>query len=484
MKLGMMLCAVCVVGVGLAGAEEPLIQRRENFTADPKWEGFRNGLLVPGKFPHIKQDFGYSATNYAGGKSPGEIGGTIQRAIQPAWYARVIKPLTLNDSFSASGTFAARHVEGGSGAMIGWFHESSRGWRTPNSVGFRIDGNGNRFWAFYEYGTTLGRTAGAGAFEGERYQTTSTLPFKGDGKPHRWKLAYDPKGGTGQGGMRLAIDETTYPEVAFSAEDRADGMTLNRFGIWNVQIAGAPLELYVDDLVLNGELISFDQDPKWEGKNNRREHDERIVRPFHDFGFNLTNHLGGTGGELGGVIFRDEKPAYYGTDVGRLTLNDRLKASGRILLEGAAADSGVSLGWFQSEAKRNQNVPEYERRSTDRLGIMIEGPSRVGHYFRADYSTSEGGGILDGPDVAGTGELAILRTDGKVHTWKIDYDPEGAGGRGEIEVVFDGASRKFALRPGDRARGATFDRFGMFNLQAGGHHVQVWIDELQFTSRK
>jgi len=39
------------------------------------------------------------------------------------------------------------------------------------------------------------------------------------------------------------------------------------------------------------------------------------------------------------------------------------------------------------------------------------------------------------------------------------------------------------LEAGHRARGASFDRFGLFNMQTGGHFVEVWIDDLVFRAR-
>ena len=94
--------------------------------------------------------------------------------------------------------------------MIGWFAAPPLSWRTPNSLAFRIDGNGGRFWMFYEYGTRRWRTGGGGAFEGERYQTTTTPAFPADGKPHRWSLDYDPAGSGGRGEIIFRVDERAY----------------------------------------------------------------------------------------------------------------------------------------------------------------------------------------------------------------------------------------------------------------------------------
>ncbi|MEZ6034172.1 MAG: hypothetical protein R3C17_13845 [Planctomycetaceae bacterium] len=475
------ICAAVLPGSGVC-ASEPLVQRRESFDTDPGWQVYRNRLL-PDSLPAVKQDFGFSPTQFAGGAKAGEIGGRVHRSTTPACYYRSISPLTLNDSFTASGRFSVRQAAGSSGVMLGWFHESSRGWRTPNSVALRIDGNDGKYWVFWEYGTQNGRTGGAGAFEGERYQTTTTRPYAADGTSHQWSLSWNPHAADEHGLLTLTIDDHAFPSVAFTDIDRQDGIQLNRFGIWNVQIAGSPLEFYIDDLTLNGVPVSSEENSGWEGHGNRVEFHDRIVRPLHDFGFRTSSTIDDTGGELGGVIFRDEKPCWYAAGVGRITLEDPLHASGTVVMHSSAADSGFCIGWFNSAAKREHILAEHQQASSDLLAVMIEGPSRIGHYFRATYRTTQREGVVDSQDVVGVGSLPVLRADKKTHTWQLNYNPAGSDGLGTIETVFDGDLRSISLRPGDRERGAVFDSFGVFNIQSGGHHVEFSIDDLNFTSR-
>jgi hypothetical protein len=142
----------------------------------------------------------------------GEIGGWIQRSLTPASFAKVIPTRTLNDRLSASGKFAVTRDDSTSGTLFGWFHETSRGWRTPNLVVFRLDGNGGKYWVFYEYGTRHWLTGGGGCFEGDRYQTTPTKPFKADGTTHTWSLDYDPAAADGNGLMTFVLDGKVYPQ--------------------------------------------------------------------------------------------------------------------------------------------------------------------------------------------------------------------------------------------------------------------------------
>jgi hypothetical protein len=74
------------------------------------------------------------------------------------------------------------------------------------------------------------------------------------------------------------------------------------------------------------------------------------------------------------------------------------------------------------------------------MTIMVEGPSRIGHYFRPAYWDSKGKGEI-------VGEGPIIRPDGKPHTWSLHYDPNGAGGRGRVTWKLDDVERTFAAMP-------------------------------------
>jgi len=476
--LGILLAGQAVAEVPGAASATRMVEL--SFDADPQWEGFRNRLL-PAKRHTVRQEFGYRKSNLAGGRRAGEIGGRVQRAPIAATYAMPIAERTLNDALSASGTFAVPAAEGGSGLMIGWFRDRPQGWRTPSAVAMRLDGNGAKFWVFYEYGTQSWSTGGGGAFEGEAYQRTPTPPFKADGAPHRWQLDYDPTGAEDRGLLRFRIDDRSY-QAELAAGHRQEGATFNRFGIWNVQTPGAEIEAYFDDLVVDGRELAFDQDPQWEKLGNPAEYVERVIRPYHDFGFSPTHFAGKAGGEIGGIIFRDEQPAYFAADAGSLSLDDELRASGKLTLRMAASDSGVYLGWFDSASKQAKDTPDHVARQKNFVGAVIEGPSRVGHYFRPGYGTRTGGRTADLRTADGQ-SWKVLRPNGSVHDWALHYRPQAAGGRGRIDVTLDGATLGMDLAEGDRQTGAAMDRFGIFNLQSGGHHVELYLDDVQFSRR-
>jgi hypothetical protein len=458
----------------VAGAPATVTQ---DFTSDPGWDALNNRQLTA-NLPVTKQHFGWRDTHHAGGKSKGEIGGRVQRSATPATYAMPIKPRTLKEKLRASGRFAVTADDGASGVLFGWFNQNSRGWRTPNSLAMRLDGNGpdRGYILFYEYGTQNYLAGGGGAFEGPRYQTTRTPWFKPDGTSHTWTLEYDPDGANGDGLIKFTVDDRKY-EVAFDPGHKADGAVFDRFGIWNAQTTGGGMELFFDDVEVDGVKLDFTSDPKWEGRGNDVEFADRVRRPFQDFGFTPTNKAGGkSAGEIGGVIWRDDAPAYYGDKVGPLTLDDELTASGTIAFCGQGSDSGVWLGWFNSTDKKRRTKTESEQRPADVLGIMLEGPSRIGHYFRQGYRDSKGEGVI-----AETGP--VLHPDGEVHRWTLRYDPKGANGNGQIHLTLGDEKLTIDLRPDARKRGATFDRFGLFNVQEGGHYVEVYLDDLSYTSK-
>src|SRR5947209_17769891 len=97
------------VGAGLAAAllaagSVPGAERTERFDRDPNWDGSNNRAEKPAPRT-VRQDFGYSRTAHAGGR-PGEMGGFISPAAEPAYYAKKIPAKGFSDALSASGTLA------------------------------------------------------------------------------------------------------------------------------------------------------------------------------------------------------------------------------------------------------------------------------------------------------------------------------------------------------------------------------------------
>src|SRR5947209_16252334 len=135
-----LLLSLPVSPVCQADDQPGTVQKSEHFETDPGWEGLNN-RVVPAKLVTVTQDFGYSPTNFAG-KEKGEIGGRVQRAGRPAYYADKIAVKTLNDKLTASGTFALTCTAGNTGVFFGWFKadQPGSGGRPMNSLGLQIHG--------------------------------------------------------------------------------------------------------------------------------------------------------------------------------------------------------------------------------------------------------------------------------------------------------------------------------------------------------
>src|SRR5205085_2366353 len=136
--------ASAVLGCLLAGPAASA-ERTERFDKDPGWEGRNNRAEEP-KPRALRQDFGYSRTANAGGK-PGEVGGLITPAAEPAYYARKIGRKTLADPLFASGTLLCKgrsfHL------LVAFFNSGTvNEWRTANTVALRLQGRGDVFYAY------------------------------------------------------------------------------------------------------------------------------------------------------------------------------------------------------------------------------------------------------------------------------------------------------------------------------------------------
>jgi hypothetical protein len=51
-------------------------------------------------------------------------------------------------------------------------------------------------------------------------------------------------------------------------------------------------------------------------------------------------------------------------------------------------------------------------------------------------------------------------------------------------VALDDQSVHQDLKDSHRAKGATFDRFGLYNNATTGNHVILWIDDLTYTAAR
>lgn len=470
--------------------------KSEHFDHDPAWEGYNN-RNAPKEAREVKQDFGYSKTQFAS-KNPGEIGGRIERASIPASYAAPLTPAkTLDDKLTASGTFAATGAKGSGGVFFGFFnsHQPGGSGRPISSLGLDLG-----------YKRDGGRLAVRLITSGNQSCGTFITPFipgkfrptplKLDGTRYHWTMDYDPQGAGGNGRFTFTMHSDThktedygplpalyqneaqarFPNMTTFTADvppglRKEGATFDRFGLCNATKSGGVLTMYFGDLEFDGHAQDFSTDPAWIGLGNRGEFADYELVGAHDYGYSAkTSFAGGVPGEIGGALWRGLPFSFYADRVGPLNLEQSLQASGKVQLLTAGPDSDIFFGWFNSAA-REKGAGDAE----NFVGIHVGGPTRVGHYFIPVLATANGekNRVKHGPVIK----------PGKKYDWSFDYDPAGNGGNGEMRVTLGAESVTLDLKPGRKTQGASLDRFGLFTSTTGGQMVKIYLDDLKYTVR-
>jgi hypothetical protein len=488
-KAAVLVLLLCIDGFvassGMAQAAQKLLVKSERFDRDPKWEGFNN-RMKPEKPTTITQDFGYSATNHAG-KRAGEIGGAVHRSMTPAYYAARINPQTLDDKLQASGSFAVTSAGGSGGIFFGWFNPDRAGssGRPTNSLGmcFDFQESGGRLAVYL---ITAGNRCHGNFVTPYIPGTYRPTPIKSDGSVrYSWKLSYDPSASGGNGQFRFTIKgdgkspanfENKALVVDIPAELRKDGVLFTHFGMMNLLVDGGRAAMYFDDLEFNGKSEDFSSDPKWEASGNRGVFTEREPHGIQNFGFSATSNCGSGVGEVGGILWRNDKGGYYADRVGRLSMEDRLEASGRVVFVVGGTDADMRFGWFSSKTNNPAPAPD----APHFLGIKVGGPTRVGHYFLPEVITSQGARYS--VESRGGAKLGPIMVPKKVCDWSLVYDPTANGGHGSIHATLDGESVTLLLKPGAKKEGTELDRFGLLAIPVGGHHVKIFLDDVKYTA--
>ena len=457
-------------------------ERTESFDRDPGWDGHNNRSETPARRT-IRQDFGNSQTSHTGAER-GEIGGFITPAAEPAYYAKKIPEQTFADPLTASGTFTC--PDGRFHLLLGFFHSRSMdAWRTPNTIALRLQGRGEKFYAFVEYASSRFRAGGdiPGGFtvvpDEERPGHMRLRGFRSGGALHRWSLTYDPNGHGGTGSITATIDDET-SVCHLDPGHRADGAKFDRFGILTVmKQADTGGEAWIGDLTINGERQLLTEDPGWDAFQNRRTYETTVVRPRFDFGYSPTHFSGGKEkGEMGGLIFRGDgrypqMMAYYGDRLESLSLERPLHAAGKISLRRGVTDSDVLLGFFHSQHSLESGGSDAIGLPPAFLGVNIGGPTREGFMLAPTYrlDKKETGSADGGPHIL---------PDGSCHDWSFDYLPEETGG-GQITATLDGQVARLKVPRERRLAGAHYNRFGLISTHTDGNGQHLYLDDLTYT---
>jgi hypothetical protein len=472
--LSVFVTLLALSGVGYA-------EKTERFDKDPGWEGVNNRPNSPPR--RIKQDFGYSPTSHFGGV-PGEMGGQLTAAGEPAYYGLKIAPSTFDQPLTASGKITTTGREGH--LLLGFFNSNTLNeWRTPNTIAIRLSGRGDVFYAWLEYCTKVWR-AGGDTPQGFQKAVPGGRPtqieFPAKGAVLQWSLRYDPAANNGTGSVTAKLGDHT-AVCHLDPGHKQDGAAFDRFGLLTVmKSADGPGDWFLDDVEVNGRTEKFDRDPKWEGRGNRREYDSPEIRPRFDFGFTRTRHAGGKGaGELGGIVYRGDgrypdKMAWYADPLPQpLSLKAPLRISGRLALRRGVSDSTTLFGFFNSKASTAINPSQDSGFPEGFFGVGIEGPSSEGFLLYPAFRMA-GNAYQDYRAAMGN----RVRPDGKQHDWSLEYSPTA----GKVTVRLDQGVATLAVPPEVVAAGATFDRIGILTTRVDGNGQHVYFDDLTYTVRQ
>ncbi len=478
-----------IYNFGIQSSEAGVRVRKQDFSSDPAWVGFRNRM--PQTCLTITQDFGYNPTERA-------IGGLWQQSTQRAHYGLPFpKETGWGSAMSIQGTIKIA-AKNGLGAYIGFFsREHTASTRPRDHIGIRIQENVSHM---DESGTKHYPVDIVGLnhyYEAEGVSSVLTIPA--DGRYHEFRMRLYP-----DNRLFVQIDgkEATYKYSRISQKE----IKIDRFGIHQMGSGASKksLELYFDDISASWKTgrDSFDRKPTdWVGQGNQRVFQDCIMRPNQNFGYNAkTGNIGGNlwrgGGLKPGVSFYADEKVLVGFD-------KPISMSGTIQFAQGFTDAGMYFGYFNKKLALEGNASM----EGGLLGIIIGGATRDGFNFTTlatNTPTLQSNGKFSPLKIQCTGKNAsasgkskvclsdnvpvIIPTGQKIRfTW--DYDPatrkvswtlspQTAGG---LKVPM----QKFEIQlPASiYESGIIFDHFGIITVGGDGKRVDVFLDDLEYVVR-
>jgi hypothetical protein len=295
-----------------------------------------------------------------------------------------------------------------------------------------------------------------------------------------WEIRREPEKVRGR--MSFQLDGRATVSNFVDVTHRAESATYDRFGIFNMQLPGQPMKLHLGDLTVNGKRIDLSKDPGWDSKGSRARFVENDFHARQDFGWSKTRFAGGRRGEIGGTFWRTEPVdplhGYYADDVGKLTLDDPVRFSGKIAFTGGATDAGMFFGYFNKK-ERMVNLSGRDESGAplpQTMGFAIDGPTRIGYFFSTEFAPTR--------PLVSHGQGPVFIPDGRPRAFTFSYDPKANNGGGQIVFTLDDRTFCHDLTREQHAAGATFDRFGLMNIRRGGKYVTVYLDDLSYTARR
>jgi hypothetical protein len=523
-------------------AQKDLIQIKQDFSADPRWEGVNN-RVVCNECPTIVQDFGWRAGKGISGPT-GEIAGTIWRSRTPAYYATNVGPFSFNDKLSASGQIAVMPANRVDGFYFGFFNAARQEWRPWSSIAIRIgDIRSHVPLASEVIVDYMSQGWKAGGY------TAGTIPV--DGRPHRWILSYEPdvtvptewvdaklrnyigtdrkseleifqeaqeaepgikpenllarlqtahklglvvfetRRGVGweirknpqdvKGRILFKLDSQPQQAHFIDKSIRDEPAAFDRFGVFNFQLPGGPTRFSISALAINGMPVDLTKDPGWEGKGNRDTFVEHDFHARQDFGYSATNFAGKSRGEIGGTFWRTEP-----IDPLHAYYADDI---GELTLEDPISFSG-QIAFTAGGTDAGMMFGYFNTK--DVMANLVEPESgaplpqtmmlAIEGPTRIGYQLSAQ--LAPSRQLSSHSDGPIFVPDGRKHRFTFQYDPQANKGVGRITMGIDDVVHTLDVSPQQRAAGARFNRFGLMNIRRGGKYVTVYFDDLNYTARR
>jgi hypothetical protein len=234
--------------------------QRFDLSTDPNWEGVNNRRVYETKNIRPRFDFGWSPTQFAGGKGAGELGGLIFRGDcrephRMGAYGDRLSPLSLKNKLYARGRLSVLRAVSDSTASIGFYHSKTSLGPNPaqnqsiplDYLGINIEGPSSEGFFFYPVYRVHGDNSKA--YDRGMGPMLQIYP---DRQAHDWELVYDPDGANGRGLIKVTLDGQSCT-LELAAEDKKVGATFDRFGICTPWIDGNSVTAYFDDLEYTAE---------------------------------------------------------------------------------------------------------------------------------------------------------------------------------------------------------------------------------------
>jgi hypothetical protein len=455
----------------------------------------------------VVQDYGYQTK---GGRTGGCVGGKFTPAIGHSHYGYDYgaKQLHFSDKLRSEGWIQIPDYEGRN-LHLGWTSRHGMSWHEPSTLAMRISSIGIK-----GKGKCI-NIAGEGTlknYEGHGGAGWGTVTTISAGREwHHYVMEFDPKGGMGLGTFTIQIDDVS--KVFYFGEEKLQkGGDIDIFGMWNGKLPAeeSVMTAYLDDVTntTNGQRdpasSDFNTAPAgWVGVNNSFTAKDYIVRPYHEFGWAKSlPFLDGQNGYnhmytipetdrhcMGGIIYLasfenlNVPRASYGASLNG-TLNTRdhhMYVTGRMKIDWANVDAGELFGWYNS-ATACDNVTGGKGHSLpDKfLGVTIAAGSN-GYGMIPSYRSPR---ATEEETLNSWNPATRVYEDGEWREFSMEYDPEGAGGKGQLklQVGKSGTPVIYDLKEGAKGADFAFDRVGLLtHRKGGGKPHAIFFDKLTYT---